>query len=73
MIAFDYSNGVIRFYGDDDGSCNGYDPVIYTNMFDMREEKDYFMYIEDLLGQDEYASQLCIDLKKTVLKQSIEG
>ena len=73
MIAFDYNNGVIRFHGDDDGPCNGYDPVIYTNMFDMSEEKDYFMYIEDLLGQDEYASQLCIDLKKTVLKQSIEG
>ena len=67
FVAFEYKEGVIRFYGDDDGPCNGYDPTLYTNMFDMTEEKDYFLYIEDAFGQDDCISELYIDLKKTVL------
>ena len=64
MIAYRYENGEIRFYGDDDGPCNGYDPVLRTNMFSMTEEKDYYLYIDDMFGQDEATSELYIDLRK---------
>ncbi len=64
MIAAETDHGVLSIYGVDDGPCNGYDPQIYTNMFDMSKEDDYFLYIDDLFGQDEYSSVLYIDLKK---------
>ena len=67
MIGFEYKDGVIKFYGDDDGPCNGYNPMLYTNVFDLTEEKDYFLYINDLFGQDDFTSELYIDLKKSVL------
>ena len=65
MIAFDIKDGEIKFYGYDDGPCNGYDPRIKTNMFDMTEEKDYYLYINDRFGQDDNTSELYIDLIKT--------
>ena len=65
MIAVDVEDGAINFFGDDDGPFNGYDPTIKTNIFNMQEEKDYYLYIDDLLGQDEgWTSELYIDLKK---------
>ena len=64
MIAYRYENGEIRFCGDDDGPCNGYDPTIRTNMFSMTYEKDYYFYIDDMFGQDEATSELYLDLKK---------
>ena len=64
MIAYTYENGEISFCGDDDGPCNGYDPVLRTNMFDMVEENNYFLYIDDMLGQDEATSELYIDLTR---------
>ena len=68
MIAFDIKDGEIKFYGDDDGPCNGYDPRIKTNMFDMTEEKNYYLYINDRFGQDDNSSELYIDLIKTTLE-----
>ena len=68
MIAFDIKNGEIKVYGYDDGPFNGYDPRIKTNMFDMREEKDYYLYINDRLGQDDASSELYIDLIQTTLE-----
>ena len=64
FIAFKYENGAICFYGDDDGPCNGYDPVISTNMFSMLEEKDYYLYLDDMMGQDGASSELYVDLKR---------
>ena len=64
MIAYTYKNGEINFCGDDDGPYNGYNPVLRTNMFDMRDESDYFLYIDDLFGQNEATSELYIDLAK---------
>lgn len=52
----------ISFCGDDDGPCNGYAPVLRTNMFDMHGENNYFLYIDDLFGQDENTSEFYIDL-----------
>ena len=66
MIGFKYDGESIVSYGCDDGPCNGYDPYIATNAFSMKEEKDYYIYIDDLLGQ-EYSSELYIDLKKVEL------
>ena len=67
MIALNYNGESVLCYGVDDGPFNGFDPCIATNAFSMEEEKDYFIYIDDLLGQD-YSSELYIDLKKVELK-----
>ncbi len=67
MLALNYNGKSVLCYGADDGPCNGYDPYIATNAFSMEEEKDYFIYIDDLLGQD-YSSELYIDLKKVEIK-----
>ena len=62
MIGASIRDGSIFFRGDDDGPCNGYDPVLNTNMFSMEEKQDYHLYIEDLFGQRENPSVLYIDL-----------
>ena len=67
MIALHYNGESVLCYGADDGPYNGYDPYIATNAFSMGEEKDYYIHIDDLLGQD-YSSELYIDLKKVELK-----
>ena len=58
----------ISMVGFEEGPWNGYDPLIKTNMLDMTEEKDYYIYLDDMFGQDEASSELYIDLKKTVLE-----
>lgn len=63
MISLNYDGKGINMWGDYDGPINGYDPYIATNAFSMNEEKDYYIYIDDLLGQD-YSSELYIDLKQ---------
>ena len=67
MIAFEFDGESIVSHGVDDGPFNGYDPYIATNAFSMEEEKDYYIYIDDLLGQD-YSSELYIDLKQVEVK-----
>ena len=63
-IAATITEDSVSFCGDDDGPCNGYDPVLNTNIFSMEKEQDYYLYIEDCLGQDEATAELYIDLKK---------
>ena len=67
MITFNYDGNSIKSCGDYDGPYNGYDPYIATNAFSMEEERDYYLYIDDLLGQD-YSSELYIDLKQVEVK-----
>ena len=67
MIALKVSKGEIKIFGINDGPINGYDPFIHTNAFDMSEEKDYFLYISDLFGQDDGSSELYIDLQEVEL------
>lgn len=62
MIAYTYENGEISFCGGDGDPCSLYAPVLRTNMFDMHEENNYFLYIDDLVGLDENTSELYIDL-----------
>ena len=62
MIAYTYENGEVSFRGDDDGPCNGYTPVLQTNMFSMEAPQNYYMYIDDAFGQDSASSELYIDL-----------
>ena len=57
----------LKIFGHGDGPCNGYDPYIKTNILDMSEEKNYYLYIDDLFEMDDddiYSSELYIDLKK---------
>ena len=63
MISVTQSFSDIEIVGEYDGPCNGYEPYISTNAFAMKEEKDYYLYIDDLLGQ-QYSSELYVDLKK---------
>lgn len=46
-LQVDVLNGCIQLEGAYDGPCNGINPYIKTNMFDMTEEKDYMLYIDD--------------------------
>lgn len=67
MIAIDFQNGIMSICGEDDGPINGYLPDIATNAFSMKEEKDYYLYVDDCFGQDDFTSELYIDLKKVVI------
>ena len=67
MIAVNVKKDSVRFSGDDDGPCNGINPVLSTNIFSMEKEQDYYLYINDQLGQDDCSSELYIDLKKTTV------
>lgn len=67
FIAIESTLGNILIHGENDGPCNGVDPLIKTNIFSMKEEKDYYLYIDDLFGQD-YSAELYIDLKKAEIK-----
>lgn len=58
----DYEAGSFSLVGDYEGPCNGINPIIHTNIFSMKEEKDYYLYLDDLFGQDDCSSELYIDL-----------
>ena len=68
MIAIESEPGKLHLYGDNEGPCNGYDPVVMTNIFSMNEKKNYYLYIDDRFGQDDYTSELYIDLVKAEVK-----
>ena len=68
MIDVEILEGTITLNGGFEGPCNGYDPLIFSNMSDMSEEKDYFLFITDLFAQDDSASVLFIDLKKADIR-----
>lgn len=55
-------SGSIRLYGDFEGPFNGIEPVIYTNIFSMAKEKNYYLYINDAFGQEENSAELYMDL-----------
>lgn len=50
--------------GDFGGPFNGTNPRIQTNMFSMKQEQHYFLYLDDMFGQDDYSSELYIDLTR---------
>ena len=46
---------------------NGYDPKIDTNLLYMQEEKNYYLYIDDMFRQCDWmkaSSELYMDLTK---------
>lgn len=63
MIAVKKKEDIVAICGEGDGPINGYDPYIKMNCFNMSEEKEYFLYINDMFGVD-VSSELYIDLKK---------
>ena len=63
---FEYWSGRAAISLPFEPGINGCDPHISTNAFSMNEEKDYYIHIDDSLGQ-EYSSELYIDLKKVEL------
>jgi len=68
MIGVSVSEDTISLYGTCDGPINGINPNISSNMFDMSEEKDYHLYIDDMFDQ-EISSELYIDLNKVTLEE----
>ena len=67
MISLTTVAGEIEIIGDYDGPINGINPHIKTNIFSMKEEKDYYLYIDDMFRQD-CSAELYIDLKKAEVK-----
>lgn len=65
MIGVTVKENEISFCGYEDGPINGYYPTLATNLFSMKEEKNYYLYIDDRFGQDDATSELYIDLVKT--------
>ena len=64
LVEIDVQDDEISCYGAPEGPINGYAPMIATNMFSLQEEKDYYLYLNDLFGQD-VSSELYIDLQQT--------
>lgn len=73
MVSMEVKEGRLQFSGDDDGPCNGYDPVLATNIFSMEKDREYYLYIEDLFGQNRYPAVLYIDLRWCCLNEKMEG
>ena len=69
MIEVEFWKNGLKIRGEDDGPCNGYNPVIDTDMLSMTEEKDYHLYIDDLFGQD-VSSELYLDIRQTELEEA---
>ena len=63
MLAIRREENAVSILGYEDGPYNGINPVIETNMFNMDKEGEYYIHIDDLLGQDT-SSELYIDLTK---------
>lgn len=70
MIAVQVNGNSVCFRGEDDGPINGYDPVLETNIFSMENAQDYYLYINDRLGQydGEATSELYVDLTKAEIQ-----
>ena len=68
LIAVEVKDDTLIMHGEDDGPCNGYDPQFVSNMFDMSEEKDYMLYIDDAFGQDDSTAEVYIDLKRLTIE-----
>ena len=63
-----YDNNILTlYYGDIQGRQN--EPLLQTNMFDMREEKDYYLYINDSLINVGRYSAIYIDLQKVEIEK----
>ena len=65
FLCANIANGGVLLEGDGEGPCNGVNPHIDTNMFDMTEAKDYHLHIDDYFGdrgEQECSSELYIDL-----------
>ena len=64
-IEADFAHDSITIRGTGEGVVNGYNPKIDTNLLSMQEEKDYYLYIDDMFGQWScVSSELYIDLMK---------
>ena len=68
MLAMKVCGNRIKLIGWDDGPCNGYEPLIATNMFNMVQEGDYYLYLDDMFGLDDCSAELYIDLKKAEIE-----
>ncbi|MBQ3202154.1 MAG: hypothetical protein IJB36_00755 [Clostridia bacterium] len=68
MLAMEVHTNSVQLMGWDDGPCNGYEPLIATNMFNMVKEGDYYLYLDDMFGKDDCSAELYVDLKKAEIQ-----
>ena len=68
LLALEVYPNRVTLIGWDDGPCNGYVPLICTNMFNMTQEGDYYLYLDDMFGQDNCSAELYVDLKKAKIE-----
>lgn len=51
------------------GPINGYNPKANTNLFSMNDEKNYYIYLDDMFGQwEDASSEFYLDLKQVEIK-----
>ena len=56
-------------HGHDDGPCNGINPYVYINCFNMNDpDKRYSFHIEDMFEEKDFMNHLFIDLEKVILE-----
>ena len=64
-IEADFARDSITIRATGEGIVNGYNPKIDTNLLYMQQEKDYYLYIDDIFGQWScVSSELYMDLTK---------
>ena len=68
MLSLHVCDDRVQLMGWDDGPFNGYEPLICTNMFNMTQEGDYYLYLDDMFGQDNCSAELYVDLKKAEIR-----
>lgn len=67
FIRITVTDGTLKIKGGDEGPSNDIHPKVETNIFDLTEEKHYYLYIDDFFGGlwgQECSSELYIDLKE---------
>ena len=70
IIGVNISEHKVKFFGMDE--LNGYAPVLHTNIFNMREEKEYYLHINPLFGYgtEDGTAELYIDIREAMVKTS---
>lgn len=72
LIGMRVTSGEVEFFGLDE--CDGYAPVLHTNMLDMTEEQDYFLHIVPLFGDiDDAPTELHLDLRRVKVTPEIKN
>ena len=71
IIGVDISEHKVKFFGMDE--LIGYAPVLHTNIFNMSEEKEYYLHVNPLFGYGvaDGTAELYIDIRKAMVQAPV--